>query len=113
MELYPCPSCGFLVFEEPAGSYDICPICQWEDDAVQLMHPTLQGGANRESLAEAQARVLQKISPVQDEWEGYRRDSLWRPLTESEISKSQNEPKTGFAYFVSAGEIIAKYYWKK
>lgn len=24
--LYPCPCCGYLVFEEGPGSYDICPI---------------------------------------------------------------------------------------
>ena len=32
----PCPCCGYLVFDEEPGSYSICPICYWEDDAVQL-----------------------------------------------------------------------------
>ena len=27
---HPCPSCGFVVFEEPPGSYAICPVCDWE-----------------------------------------------------------------------------------
>jgi len=31
---YPCPCCGYLVFTEPPGSYDICSICFWEDDPV-------------------------------------------------------------------------------
>jgi rubrerythrin len=33
---YPCPGCGYLVFDEPPGSYEICPICFWEDDLAQL-----------------------------------------------------------------------------
>jgi hypothetical protein len=52
---YPCPCCGHLVFKEPPGSYNICPICFWEDDPVQLRWPTFGGGANRPSLIEAQA----------------------------------------------------------
>lgn len=34
--LYPCPCCGYLQFGEPPGSYEICAICFWGDDAVQL-----------------------------------------------------------------------------
>ena len=33
---YPCPGCGYLVFDEPPGSYEICPICFGEDDLAQL-----------------------------------------------------------------------------
>lgn len=55
IDRYPCPCCGHLVFEEPPGSYDICPICFWEDDVVQLRWPQVGGGANRLSLVEAQA----------------------------------------------------------
>jgi hypothetical protein len=52
---YPCPCCGYLVFSEPPGSYDICPVCWWEDDALQLeFATTLGGGANAPTLAEAQ-----------------------------------------------------------
>lgn len=51
---YPCPCCGYLVFDGPPGSYEICPICFWEDDLVQLRFPRMSGGANRVSLIEAQ-----------------------------------------------------------
>jgi len=51
---YPCPCCGYLVFDESPGSYEICPICFWEDDLSQLRFPRMFGGANRVSLIEAQ-----------------------------------------------------------
>jgi hypothetical protein len=52
--VYPCPCCGYVVFDEPPGSYDICPICFWEDDISQLRFVEMGGGANRASLVEAQ-----------------------------------------------------------
>lgn len=51
---YPCPGCGYLVFDEPPGSYEICPICFWEDDLAQLRFSRTSWGANRMSLIEAQ-----------------------------------------------------------
>jgi cysteine-rich CPCC protein len=55
---YPCPCCGFLTLEEvPPGSFEICPVCWWEDDAVQYAHPDMAGGANRVSLNEARENV--------------------------------------------------------
>ncbi|HEY5908286.1 MAG TPA: CPCC family cysteine-rich protein, partial [Vicinamibacteria bacterium] len=43
---YPCPCCGYLMFKESPGSHDICKICFWEDDIVQLRDPHFSGGAN-------------------------------------------------------------------
>jgi hypothetical protein len=52
---YPCRCCGFLTLEEePNGSYEICPVCFWEDDPVQGRDPSFAGGANKPSLNEAQ-----------------------------------------------------------
>ena len=49
-----CPCCGNRTLsEEPPGSYDICPVCWWEDDAVQFDDPDYAGGANVVSLNEA------------------------------------------------------------
>ena len=37
IEKYKCPCCGFYTFDEkPNGNYDICPVCFWEDDPIQL-----------------------------------------------------------------------------
>ncbi len=57
--MYPCPCCGYGVFSEPPGSYEICQICYWEDDIVQLAFPDSAGGANRCSLIEGQTAFAQ------------------------------------------------------
>jgi hypothetical protein len=62
---FPCPCCGYLQFDEPPGSYDICAICFWEDDFVQLRWPTYRGGANRTSLVEAQA-AFERVGACED-----------------------------------------------
>lgn len=46
-----CPVCGKYSFEED-GDYDICPVCEWENDGLQLEKPDYAGGANRLSLNE-------------------------------------------------------------
>lgn len=53
---YQCPCCGFKTLtSEQRGSFEICPVCYWEDDKVQLKDPDYAGGANSVSLREAQA----------------------------------------------------------
>ena len=87
---YPCPCCGYKTLPKPAGgTYDICPVCFWEDDGVQLDDPDYPGGANKPSLREAQ-RNFQAIgaesetslaftrAPTAEE----NRDSGWSFLAE-------------------------------
>ncbi|MGA2597107.1 MAG: CPCC family cysteine-rich protein [Bryobacteraceae bacterium] len=51
---YACPCCGFLTLgEKPPGTFEICPVCYWEDDNVQAADPTFEGGANSMSLEQA------------------------------------------------------------
>lgn len=85
---FPCPSCGYIVFTDLPGSYDICPICFWEDDIVQLAFPDMAGGANSVSLIEAQSnftahgvckiRFKEKVRPAKEE---DRKDEKWRPIS--------------------------------
>ena len=84
---FPCPCCGHHVFDEPPGSYAICPVCFWEDDAVQLRWPDYRGGANGPSLIEAQqtyalvgAMEPRFISKVRFPAPNEPLDAKWRPI---------------------------------
>jgi len=53
---YPCPCCDYLTFTRaPSGSDATCPVCQWEDDIIQLRDLDYSDGPNRTSLREARA----------------------------------------------------------
>ena len=47
--LIPCPCCG----QTKVTEYEICDVCDWENDPVQLSRPNFAGGANRLCLNEA------------------------------------------------------------
>lgn len=58
---FACPCCGRPGFtHEPNGSWDICEVCGWEDDPVQLRDPDFAGGANELSLNQAKALYAEK-----------------------------------------------------
>jgi hypothetical protein len=104
---FPCPSCGFLVFAEPPGSYDICRVCGWEDDGVQLEAPGYTGGANGVSLYRYQREIALVRAPVRVQvLGGCRRDPSWRPLGEDEASPEL--PATRLDY-----EDPRVYYWRR
>jgi len=51
---YACLCCGFLTLSQPpGGTYELCPVCYWEDDQIQASDPHYQGGANKPSLRQA------------------------------------------------------------
>ena len=57
--MYTCFCCGFKTLtEQPPGSFEICPVCFWEDDPAQAANPSLAGGANKVSLSEARQNFL-------------------------------------------------------
>jgi hypothetical protein len=117
---FPCPSCGFFMFDEPPGSYAICVICNWEDDSVQLRHPTMRGGANKKSLVEYQIEILKQIpleiKTHQLEGQAFHRDPEWRPWHPTDDIESNKEmPKTGYEYSLAVGNEAETptYYWRK
>ena len=109
--IYPCPSCGFLVFSEPPGSYEICGLCGWEDDHVQLRHPGMQGGANGSSLREYQQDALRDYPLGVTEADGHARDSAWRPLRDNECTEPKRPSGGSIAYFNEALSDSPQYYW--
>jgi rubrerythrin len=56
---FPCPCCGHKTFNEKrTGTYDICPVCFWEDDPFQFENPDYESGANPTSLRQAQKNFI-------------------------------------------------------
>lgn len=47
-----CPVCGRYEFEKE-DDYDVCPVCNWENDGLQYEEPDYAGGANVMSLNQA------------------------------------------------------------
>ncbi|WP_223650033.1 CPCC family cysteine-rich protein [Hymenobacter psoromatis] len=53
---FQCPCCKHFTLPEGKGNtFEICPVCFWEDDGIQSSDPTYSGGANECSLNEAQS----------------------------------------------------------
>lgn len=103
-----CPVCGFLSFDEPPGSHALCDVCDWEDDAIQLANPTSGGGANKESLVEAQAAVLRSHPLGVRELAGLRRADLWRPLAIAEVEQVERAVAANGHWPYRA---TSEYYW--
>lgn len=56
---YACPCCGYYTFpKRPGESYHVCPVCFWEDDAIQQKDASYVGGANPVSLIEARDNYI-------------------------------------------------------
>ena len=110
---YPCPCCGHMSFSEPPGSYDICPICYWEDDVVQLRWVLRGGGANKPSLVESQQNYAKHgameerfVKNVRQPRAGDERDPEWRPVdTERDRPQERDDPPWVKDYTVY-------YYWR-
>lgn len=117
-DLLACPCCGWRTLSESYGSYDICPICFWEDDIVQLHNLTLAGGANRVCLVEAQrsyeqcgaseARFLQHVRrPALDE----TRDPVWRPVDLARDGLNTSTVESNIDYFHASAATYGPPYW--
>ena len=86
MPRHPCPCCGYLTFRHPAnGSYDICHVCFWEDDPVQLRDADFEGGANVPSLNQARENFA-RFGAIDERF----RDAV-RPPRPSEVPPAAKE----------------------
>ncbi len=85
---YTCPCCGYKTLgEKLPGTYDICPICFWEDDPLQFDDPDYEGSANVPSLRQAQRNFLEfgaverrLITYVRKPTEKEAKDPNWKPV---------------------------------
>jgi len=106
----PCVCCGYLTAGE-LGSSEICDICFWEDDLVQLHFPEMAGGANKPSLIEAQRsyaeffacerRLERYVRPVRA---ADARDPGWRPIDSRDI---ENVDSSGWPT-----DLTNLYWWR-
>jgi hypothetical protein len=88
---FTCPCCGYLALVDWPGSYDICKICFWEDDLIQLLDPWCAGGANVPSLVDAQnnfetcgAMEPRFVGNVRRPLASDVRDPHWRKVNEAD-----------------------------
>jgi hypothetical protein len=118
--MYPCPCCGYDVFDEPPGSYLICPICFWEDDGIQLAFPDLAGGANNCSPIEGQqnfvafgACEMRVKDHVRAPIDSDARDPAWRlldPARDPYLKWSKQEDHQKWQAVKDTGPLCL-YYW--
>ena len=114
---FPCPCCGYLVFSEVPGSYNICPICFWEDDLSQLRFVRTTG-ANRVNLIEAQGNFArfgacepQLTQHVRKPTGEDRLEPGWRPIDEER--DNTEEPIPGVNYGGTyPDDLTTLYYWR-
>ncbi|MCB1733885.1 MAG: hydrolase [Gammaproteobacteria bacterium] len=117
-ERFPCPCCGYRVFQYQPGSSERCPICAWEDDLAQLRFPLMAGSSNPQSLHEAQQTYEQigacSMSRQADTREplGERRDEEWRRLRPDidNIERPQRGMKYADTYPLEDTTVL--YYWR-
>ena len=87
-EKFACPCCGYKTLgEQPKGHYDICEVCFWEDDPIQLDNPNYEGGANNVSLRQGQRNFIdfgacerEMIKNVRQSTKEEQRDEDWKPI---------------------------------
>lgn len=112
---YPCPCCGHLVFGKPPGSYEICDVCFWEDDAIQVRWPGWSGGANSPSLIDAQ-RAYAELGAMEFRFTGLVRaataaepvDGGWRPV---DLASDNFEPR-GVSEAPWPADLTTLYWWR-
>ncbi len=119
MALYPCPCCGYQVFDNAPGNHEVCPVCGWEDDLAQLRFPRMVGSANAVSLESAQRNYAdygvaerRNRGTTRKPLENEVRDKGWRILDAAR--DNIEEPQRGIPYADSypLTDTTVLYYWR-
>lgn len=116
--MYPCVCCGYLTLTEAPDNHEICPICFWEDDGLQLAQPELVGGSNHVSLLEAQANfektgaadarlvpLVRRPTPGDKREPGWRRIDLRLDDFDSEKDRKWPEDPTVLYWWRPASQL--------
>lgn len=107
------------MFDREPGSHQVCPICYWEDNLVQLRFPNMPGAANVVSLVSGQrnfqsfgAADRRFVDKVREPMEWEQTESGWRALNQSR--DNPEEPQRGVNYADSYPELdpTVLYYWR-
>ena len=114
---YPCPCCGYLIFDSPSGTtFDICPICFWQDDESSLRYATIPDGPNKVSLIEAQRNFAAFGACEARIWAHVRaptvadqREPGWRPI-DPRIDLLNTSDDAGLTPWPPATTKL--YYWR-
>ena len=116
---FPCPCCGYPVFDYAPGFHQDCPICGWEDDLSQLRFPLMPGSSNTVSLHEAQrnfqnygASERRNVGQTRDPVGGEEVEHGWRPLNPDR--DNIEHPSRGNSYGDSYPwpDTTVLYYWR-
>lgn len=89
MKKYKCKCCGYYTLEDKPvdpdfspGTFEICPVCGWEDDSLQYLNPNLSGGANTVSLNQAKenfkrygAKCIECVDRVREPYEDEKEEN--------------------------------------
>jgi hypothetical protein len=115
-----CACCGYRTLPEGGGAYEVCPVCWWEDDPVQMASPLLRGGANAVSLAEAQLYFIGSgfsdprfTAHVRAPAEEEAADPAWRPWESRRDLEGALPPGGGADYLPTASAEPGAPYWLK
>ena len=99
---YKCPCCGYYTLEEKPGSYEICPVCFWEEDPTAEQQPNIAFGGNNVSLNEAR-RNFQIMGACDDDGTKHVRKPLPEekdPLLSFTVERAETLPQRAGAYYV-------------
>jgi hypothetical protein len=101
---YTCPCCGYKTLTSFPGGYELCEICYWEDDGVQVRDPSFEGGANQPSLIQARINFERfganrecERDKVREPGAKDRRDPKWRKATAADIPVEGKRPEDDYS----------------